>query len=423
VQRVFESHPEVGALQCPAARTAATPRKTPTPQGRIPDAAELEEDPARPVVGRAPQLPAELVRRFAWPAAGGERRRIGIWGDSHIAAGFITDELTKAGESRGFTVDTRVIPASAGRPGVRLPLRRVCKSDGWRFQPGYTAAAPAPLGVSLANLRSSGTGDYLWFDLRHRAGRAIRAMKIQYLPSRTRAVIGVRVDDGAEVRVELEPSRDRAVAPDSVDVRATASISTLKLRVLQGEVVLQAFTLEHVEPPALTIDVFGIPSATIKAWANADIAYLTASLDAGRYDAIVLQFGTNEGAVSRFESPEYAATLISSLRSFRRVFPDAACLLVGPTDRGVLVPQERRTRGTDLLRYSRIHQQIARIQSDVGAKFGCAMWDWQRYMGGPGSIYRWARETPPLAAPDLIHLTPSGYRRTAAALAQSLGWR
>ena len=50
------------------------------------------------------------------------------------------------------------------------------------------------------------------------------------------------------------------------------------------------------------------------------------------------------------------------------------------------------------------------------------MWDWQRYMGGAGSIYRWARETPALAAPDLIHLTPPGYRRTAAALAQSIGW-
>lgn len=421
MQRVFESHPEVAALQCPA-RNAAPPRKSAAPQDRIPDAEELDEGAAASFVSRAPQLPAEIVRRFAWPAAAGERLRIGIWGDSHIAAGFVTDELTKAIESRGLSVDTRVIPASVGRPGVRLPLRRVCKSDGWRFQPGYTAATHTPLGVSLSNLRSSRTGDYLWLDLRHRADRAVRGMRIQYLPSRTRSVIGVRVDDGAEVRVELEPARP-VVTPGLVDVRATTSISTLKLRVLQGEVVLQAFMLEHAEPPVMSIDVFGIPSATVKAWANADIAYLKASLETTGYDAIVLQFGTNEGAVGRFESPEYAATLISSLRTVRQAFPDAACVLMGPTDRGVRIPQGRRTSGTDLLRYSRIHQQIARIQSDVGSKFGCAVWDWQRYMGGPGSIYRWARETPPLAAPDLIHLTPPGYRRTAAALAQSLGWR
>jgi lysophospholipase L1-like esterase len=76
----------------------------------------------------------------------------------------------------------------------------------------------------------------------------------------------------------------------------------------------------------------------------------------------------------------------------------------------------------DLLRYSRIHQEITRIQRDVGKDFGCTVWDWQRYMGGAGSMYRWARDTPALAAPDLIHLTPAGYRRTAGALAQFIGW-
>ena len=94
---------------------------------------------------------------------------------------------------------------------------------------------------------------------------------------------------------------------------------------------------------------------------------------------------------------------------------------MGPTDRGLRVPP-RRTGRFDLLKYSRIHQQITRIQADVGGDFGCVVWDWQRYMGGNGSIYSWARETPPLAAYDLIHLTPLGYRRTAAALGQSIGW-
>ncbi|MBM3807456.1 MAG: hypothetical protein FJW22_04600 [Acidimicrobiia bacterium] len=43
-------------------------------------------------------------------------------------------------------------------------------------------------------------------------------------------------------------------------------------------------------------------------------------------------------------------------------------------------------------------------------------------MGGTGSIYRWALHKPPLASSDLIHLTLSGYRQTAIALLNSLGW-
>ena len=75
------------------------------------------------------------------------------------------------------------------------------------------------------------------------------------------------------------------------------------------------------------------------------------------------------------------------------------------------------------MQYSRVStSRSLAFKRDVGEAFGCAVWDWRRYMGGAGSIYLWARETPALAAPDLIHLTPAGYRRTAAALAQSLGW-
>ena len=411
-KHIFESHPDVAPLQCPSpASTAARPPVAPV--DAIPDAPKLS-------AARAPSLPPDLVRAFALPAPGG-RLRVGVWGDSHVAGGFITDELIKRIEDAGVSVDTREIPASLGRPGVRLPLKRVCK-DGWQFQSSYVAQSSMQVGPSLSNLRSTKTGDSLWFDLRPRADRHVRTMRIHYLPPRGRAAIGVRVDDGSEVRFEFDQApADGADAPGLIEVRASGSISTLKLRVLQGDVVLQGFSLVYDEAAAMTIDVFGIPSATVKGWSNADLSYLKASLPADAYDAIILEYGTNEGAVDRFEPSRYAAMLGASLRSVRHVFPHAACLLMGPTDRGVRVPA-RRTGRLDLLKYSRIHQQITRIQADVGGDFGCVVWDWQRYMGGNGSIYSWARATPPLAAYDLIHLTPLGYRRTAAALGQSIGW-
>ena len=34
-------------------------------------------------------------------------------------------------------------------------------------------------------------------------------------------------------------------------------------------------------------------------------------------------------------------------------------------------------------------------------------------MGGVGSAYTWARKSPALMAPDLIHFTPAGYRELA----------
>ena len=167
--------------------------------------------------------------------------------------------------------------------------------------------------------------------------------------------------------------------------------------------------------------MFGLPSATARGWSKVDLPYLKKSVD--RYDAVILEYGTNEGAVERFNPSAYAGMLGAALKNFRQVFPDSSCVLMGPTDRGMRIPARRKDGRLDLMYYPRVHQQITRIQMEVGAQFGCAVWDWQKFMGGPGSIYRWARETPPLAASDLIHLTQSGYRRTASGLAQSLGWR
>ena len=407
---IFESRPQVGALQCPSQDSAATTRP-PAPQDRIPSGEDLSGVFEASVADSAPLLPSAFVERLALPPPGG-RLRVGVWGDSHAAAGFITDELAKIIEAKGLRVDTRVIPASVGRPGVRLPIRRVCKS-GWQFQPGYIAQSPLKLGPSLSTLRSSKAGDYLWLDLRHRPDRVVRALRIRHLPVKSRAAIGIRIDDGAERRV--------ALGSGVLDVRASSSISTMKLRVLQGEVALQEFEIDYASASPITIDVFGLPSATVKGWLNAEPAYLKRAIGREGYDAIVLEYGTNEGAVERFDPQKYASLLADSLRAAREVLPGAACLLIGPTDRGVRIPSRQAGR-PDLLRYARIHQQIAQIQGRVGAQYGCEVWDWQRYMGGPGSMYWWARQAPALAAPDLTHLTPAGYRRSATALARSMRW-
>ena len=62
------------------------------------------------------------------------------------------------------------------------------------------------------------------------------------------------------------------------------------------------------------------------------------------------------------------------------------------------------------------------MQAEVGKRYNCASWDWQAFMGGPASMYSWVLSMPPLAAKDLTHLTPAGYRQSAGAVARALGW-
>ena len=85
---------------------------------------------------------------------------------------------------------------------------------------------------------------------------------------------GVRVDDGSEVRVELEQvAITQQHCQGVIDLRASSSISTLKLRVLQGDVVLQGLTLDYAEPAAMTMDVFESRQRPRRAGRDANLSY------------------------------------------------------------------------------------------------------------------------------------------------------
>jgi lysophospholipase L1-like esterase len=147
---------------------------------------------------------------------------------------------------------------------------------------------------------------------------------------------------------------------------------------------------------------------------------------------VVLAFGTNEGNVQPFSAQAYRQMLQTSVSQWRAVFPLTACLLIAPGDRGVLLrrsqklgkPSPRNAERTppDLLRFTRVHQEIGRIQKQVARAHGCHVWSMFEAMGGAGSAYRWARHNPPLMARDLIHFTVPGYQRLAQLMAKDLGW-
>lgn len=433
----FAINPNTPDLQCPAA-PASPPAPAPVPAAPVedpevvPDADDLG-DLARDVTVAPPALDPLLIDGFAVrrDAAGVLPLRIGIWGDSHMATGVFAGELAKGIAARGAEVDTDYLPPTMGRSGVRLPIRKHCMGTTWRLEPAYTSARGATVGPSLVNLRSTRRGSYLWIDFRDdaRASR-IGRVRVMYLPTPTLTTLGVTVDGGMEQRIRLaRTSPGDAIRTSDLDIGGPAPLSTIKLRVIEGTAVLQGFMLTHRDDRPVTMNVFGLPSATMRGWAQTDAAYMKDALRGTTYDAVILEYGTNEGNDRDFDKVTYAAGLSAALQSMRAVFPDAACLLIGPTDRGIRIrkPAPGRARRTpaappDLLKYSRIHRDITEVQAEVGRRYRCSSWDWQAYMGGPGAAYRWALKTPALAARDLTHLNPGGYRQSAAALARALGW-
>ena len=403
----------------PAAPANPDPLEIPTDE--LLDAMR-DADPAAPTDGQQARVPS--VR----PGLGAGGFRMAIWGDSHLAASFFTDELLKLLRVPGDAPSNQLLPANMGRAGVRLPLRRACISPQWKYEPGYlgrdNTTTPGP---GLMNMSSDQAGATLAWDVRKDAkSPGYERVRILYQQTDAPMLVTIGIDGGAEQEVTLA----QPAGPAVLELVAERPIAQVKLRLVDGRFRLHGLELLAKQASGFQMDVFGYPGATVAGWKSARFDYFNAWFTQPAYQLVMLEFGTNEGNVKPFDVAAYRTTLVESVRNMRTAFPGAACVLIGPGDRGILVPRSsnlhqkkvKPARKIDLLVYARIHAQIGRVQAQVALDAGCSAWSMQDAMGGPGQAYRWARQSPALMAPDLIHFTVAGYQRLAQKFARDMGW-
>lgn len=475
----------------PAGKPAPRPPAPPVPETRIPEEDEVREAladlgaqpgaaaapgasaPAAPpsvsgppaasaAAASAPGAATAGTAPAGWPRpSAAQPLRLAVWGDSHMAAGFFTEELLRLAGQADVLAQPRLVPAAFGHPGVRGLVRRACVSPEWTREPGHAMAAAAATalrqpGPGLVSLVATRPGATLALDLRDAAGRPRHhAVQLLLAPEATGATLGVTVDGLPERLLRLAP-QDTAWA---LEVAAPdAPLAVLRLRVVEGPLRLQGLRVgsegsapgSPAAPAApLEVDLFGYPGATASGWARAEREALGSWFGQRPYDVVMLAYGTNEAHDRRFQPEAYRDTLVRAVAAMRQVFPGARCVLVAPGDRGVRVsgraraapakkgqasrpaapssrsartPRAPRPSAAELLHYARLHEQVAAIQQEVAAQAGCASWSMQAAMGGTGTAYTWARATPALMAGDLLHFTAAGYRELARRFAADFGW-
>ena len=444
--------PDLVCRAKPVPIPAATPPSLPDDPLVQPDMEEVEAV-RREVAVAEPESP----RNPAWQQADFFRRivderqglRMALWGDSHMAAAFFSQELIRLSGLAADQVYSSVIPATMNRAGVRLPVRKTCVSAGWTYDAAYRSkeAAEAP-GPAMVSLVAHQPGALLQWDVRNGEGVAVnKKLRLLVHQSAQPITIGLAVDEGEEYILKLNADQGPAV----VELHADKPLSTLALRLISGTLRVHGLALEPSPAVRLQFDVFAFPGATARSWQQADMGYLGQWFSNNPYQLVALAYGTNEGNQKNFDATAYEDGLVQAVRNLRTVFPQAQCLLIGPGDRGVLVrrsslhqskkkgkapakkskaaaraapaaPPAKRPPDRVLLQYSAIHQKINDIQTRVGDQWGCSAWSMLYAMGGQASSYIWAARKPPLMAQDLIHFTPAGYKQLADIFSKDFGW-
>jgi len=382
----------------------ATPSSVAATPSAAPPLASATASPSTAKVGAFSQFRAALSE-----LASGKRTnsvRVLWLGDSHAAADFWPDAVRKP----------LMAKYGSGGPGflyVGLPVYRhsgvkITRDGRFRMEPKqpslWTRQADGVFGLGGIRTVPEADSSRVAFELGKDAVANEAHWVLGFRLPTNKAHFRVSIASGQSFVVD---AATQAVGTVSHFDWTTAPGSTVTISDSSGEPEFFGVTIED-KKPGVVVDTLGINGARIGtplAWDEA--AWVT---EAARRDAslFVLAYGTNEisdeVAVRRYE-PE----LESLVLRVRKAAPHADCLVVGPTDRAGpgWVPLPRAV-------------EIDETLHGASSRLGCSYFSTIDAMGGSGSIREWAKQEPPLAAPDKVHLTPRGYGTLGAKMASDL---
>jgi len=178
-----------------------------------------------------------------------------------------------------------------------------------------------------------------------------------------------------------------------------------------GRVRLFGIDLENAS--GAVVDNLGIVSVNVKSWGNANPADFAAGLGHRGADLVMIMIGANEaqwlGAGDK-DTKLYAANYEKVLGPIRKARPDAACLVVSPTDQA---------EATDTGYVSRpVMAPLIEEQRKAAHASGCAFFSTYDWMGGKGSAAKWFRKG--YVGSDFQHLTRKGANKMADAVFEAL---
>jgi len=320
-----------------------------------------------------------------------------VWGDSIIAADQVISDIRRRAQARfgdggpGFLA-VQVDPYWSLRSDISRTY-----SGAWENHTIVSTGSP-DYRYGLSGVASTATGEAAArIGTRDKEAPLTERVQLFYLRQPGGGTMSVSMRGGG-VRTSTDAERRYDVVSDF-----SASGRWLSVKATgDGPVTFFGAALETAGP-GVTWETFGIAGAHIGAMNTQGRSHLRNQIEKRDPDLLVYWTGGNELSYPSLKEPggeTYRRIYRRVVDKLRAGAPDASCLLIGPLDqatryRGRLVSKE----GVET---------VVRLQRQVAREAGCAYWDAYTAMGGEGAFVSWMQQDPPLAVPDLMHLTREG---------------
>jgi lysophospholipase L1-like esterase len=174
-----------------------------------------------------------------------------------------------------------------------------------------------------------------------------------------------------------------------------------------GRVRLFGLALENTS--GAVVDNLGVVSVNVKSFDANNAEHFEAELAHRGADLVMIMIGANEaewlGPTDK-DTKDYAAHYGKLLAVVRKARPDAACLVVSPTDQAEAKDGEYPSRA--------VMPVLVAAQRAAAHAQGCAFYSTYEWMGGKGSAAKWFRKG--LVGTDFQHLSRKGANRLSDAV-------
>ena len=161
------------------------------------------------------------------------------------------------------------------------------------------------------------------------------------------------------------------------------------------------------------VDNLGVVSVNVKSFANNEPAHWAAELAHRDADLVMIMIGANEAqwlGPKDTDTKLYQGHYEQVLAVVRKARPDAACLVVSPTDQAEAKDGEYPSRP--------VMPVLVDAQRKAAEAQGCAFFSTYAWMGGKGSSARWFAKG--YVGTDFQHLSTRGANKLADAVYDAL---
>ena len=345
--------------------------------------------------------------------------RAGHWGDSVIGGDGLTESIRRKLQERfgdaghGFHImgkynrwyHHRGLRYDEVRPWDSCLVIFKCQRDTMRY--GYAGVASTSRGKALSRFQTAakepppGIGDKvsrfeLWYQKRPDGGS-----------------FEIRVD--GEV-AKLVDSRAAALSDDVETIRVPDGEHSFEVAATGSGVARAYGVVMERDGPGAVWDELSLIGSFTQRLDYQDPEHFAGQIKRRDVDLMVFMFGGNdlsrENTDLRRTTDPYEREYARVIRKFRAGKPEASCMIMSVTDHAQRVGESIVTRG--------IVARLVAAQRRVAQQEGCAFYDTFGAMGGAGTVERWRKASPPLAAADLRHPTLDGQRYIGHSLYHAL---